>query len=70
MDTSINYELLAQAVILSAMEDAQGQDAEALMAKQWLDGVDFERFGLEELAENVGQEGAVAHAGCEKYGSK
>ncbi len=70
MDTSINYELLAQAVILSAMEDAQRQDAEALMARQWLDGVDFERFGLEELAENVGYEGTLAHAGCEKYGAR
>ncbi len=47
VDTTLNYQTLAQAVVLAAIEDSQGVGPEAIMANQWLEGVDLEHFGLD-----------------------
>ncbi|NJN66250.1 MAG: hypothetical protein HC884_05840 [Chloroflexaceae bacterium] len=49
MDMTTNYQALAQAIVLTAMEDAQGDGPEALMASQWLEHVDFELVGLAQV---------------------
>lgn len=55
MEMTINYQALAQAMVLAAMEDAQGDGPEALMASQWLEHVDFELVGLANVPVQVGE---------------
>jgi hypothetical protein len=55
MEMTGNYQALAQAIVLAAMEDAQGDGPEALMASQWLEHVDFELIGLANVPVQVGE---------------
>lgn len=68
MDTSMNYQTLAQAIVMSAIEDAQGDGPDAFMANQWLSGVDLETLGVGDMT-SLGNDTPDQQSGWERNGN-
>jgi hypothetical protein len=45
-DTTINYQALAQAIVLNALAEANGEGQDATLANQWLDTLNSQMLVL------------------------